>query len=158
MRVRRRRRRPRRPREIGQFECWGDQSDVSIWEDLVVLSVDKPTTEDCSAQSGSWEGIRVIDISDRSNPRIVKSIATHCGAHTNTIYPDLANRRLIVYVLSYPLAGRYNPAGATATCNAQSHRKISVAEVPLSNPGEAAAPPSSSPTTIVRPSFENDVE
>src|SRR5687768_10595152 len=44
---------PRRPREVGQFECWGDQSDVSIWEDIVVLSVDKPTTEDCSAQSGS---------------------------------------------------------------------------------------------------------
>jgi LVIVD repeat len=128
---------PRRPREIGQFECWGDQSDVSIWEDLVVLSVDKPTTEDCSAQSGSWEGIRIIDISDKSNPQIVKSIATHCGSHTNTIYPDLANRRLIVYVLSYPLAGRYNPAGATPTCNAQTHRKISVVTVPLDDPAGA---------------------
>ncbi|MDQ3741264.1 MAG: hypothetical protein M3389_10020, partial [Actinomycetota bacterium] len=128
---------PRRPREVGQFECWGDQSDVSIWEDIVILSVDKPTTEDCSAQGGTWEGIRVIDISDRSNPRIVKSIATACGSHTNTIYPDLANRRLVVYVLSYPLAGRYNPAGATATCNAQSHRKISVVSVPLDDPAGA---------------------
>ena len=128
---------PGSPREVGQFECWGDQSDVSIWEDIVVLSVDKPTTEDCSAQSGSWEGIRVIDISDRSNPRIVKSLATDCGSHTNTIYPDLANRRLIVYVLSYPLAGRYNPAGATATCNAETHRKISVVSVPLDDPAGA---------------------
>ena len=128
---------PSRPREIAQFTCWGDQSDVSIWQDIVVLSVDKPTTEDCSAQSGSWEGIRIIDISDRSNPRIVKSIATHCGSHTNTIYPDVANGRLIVYVLSYPLAGRYNPAGATPTCNAQTHRKISVVSVPFGNPAGA---------------------
>ncbi len=125
------------PREVGRFTCWGDQSDVSVWEDLVVLSVDKPTSEDCSAQSGSWEGIRIIDISDRSKPRIVKSLATDCGSHTNTIYPDLANRRLIVYVLSYPLAGRYNPAGATASCNAQRHRKISVVSVPLDDPAGA---------------------
>ena len=128
---------PAKPREVGQFVCWGDQSDVSIWGNLVVLSVDKPTTVDCSAQSGSWEGIRVIDISNRSNPRIVTSLATDCGSHTNTIYPDLRNNRLLVYVLSYPLAGRYNPAGATATCNATSHRKISVVEVPLGDPSAA---------------------
>ena len=128
---------PSRPRELGQFTCWGDQSDVSIWQDLVILSVDKPTTVDCSAQSGSWEGIRVIDISDRAHPRIVASVPTDCGSHTNTIYPDLKNDRLLVYVLSYPLAGRYNPAGATASCNAATHRKISVAEVPLADPAKA---------------------
>src|SRR3712207_6981602 len=33
------------------------------------------------------------------------TIATDCGSHTNTIYPDPANDRLLVYVLSYPLAG-----------------------------------------------------
>jgi hypothetical protein len=29
---------PAAPREVGRFTCWGDQSDVSIWEDIVVLS------------------------------------------------------------------------------------------------------------------------
>lgn len=128
---------PAAPREVGRFTCWGDQSDVSIWEDIVVLSVDKPTTEDCSAQSGSWEGVRIISIEDREEPEILKSIRTDCGSHTNTIYPDRANDRLLVYVLSYPLAGRYNPAGATATCNAATHRKISVVEVPLDRPQDA---------------------
>jgi hypothetical protein len=127
---------PSQPREIGQFDCWGDQSDVSIWQDLVIVSVDKPTTEDCSEQSGSWEGIRVVSIADPANPQLLGSVATDCGSHTNTMYADPANGRLLVYALSYPLAGRYNPAGALPTCNAVSHRKFSVVEVPLDNPGE----------------------
>jgi hypothetical protein len=126
---------PSNPREVGQFDCWGDQSDPSIWRDLVILSVDKPTTEDCSAQSGNWEGIRVVSIADRANPKLLGSVATDCGSHTNTMYADPANDRLLIYVLSYPLAGRYNPASALPTCNATSHRKFSVVEVPLDDPG-----------------------
>ena len=126
---------PTSPRKVGQFVCWGDQSDVSVWKDLVVVSVDKPTTQDCSAQSGSWEGVRVVSIADPANPVMLGSVATDCGSHTNTIYPDLENDRLLVYVLSYPLAGRYNPAGALPTCNAASHRKFSVVEVPFDDPG-----------------------
>jgi hypothetical protein len=128
---------PTAPQLEGRFDCWGDQSDVSVWEDLVILSVDKPTTPDCSAQSGSWEGIRVISIADPAEPEILASVATDCGSHTNTILPDPENGRLLVYVLSYPLAGRYNPAGALPSCNAATHRKISVVEVPLDAPGDA---------------------
>jgi hypothetical protein len=140
---------PRKPRKVGQFTCWGDQSDVSIWRDLVIVSVDKPTTLDCSAQSGSWEGIRVVSIADPENPEILASVATDCGSHTNTIYPDLQNDRLLVYVLSYPLAGRYNPAGALPTCNARSHRKFSVVEVPLSDPAN--------PRLLSTPSVETNI-
>jgi hypothetical protein len=133
---------PAEPREVGQFVCWGDQSDVSVWEDLVILSVDKPATEDCNAtpSSGSWEGIKVISIADPANPQVLSSVATPCGSHTNTIYPDPANGRLVVYVLSYPLAGRYNPAGALPTCNVESHRQISVVEVPLDDPANPSEP------------------
>jgi hypothetical protein len=125
---------PTRPREVGQFVCWGDQSDVSVWRHLVIVSVDKPTTEDCSAQSGSWEGVRVVSIANPKNPKLLGSVRTDCGSHTNTLYADPDNGRLLVYVLSYPLAGRYNPAGALPTCNAESHRKFSVVEVPLNDP------------------------
>ena len=127
---------PSRPREVGQFVCWGDQSDVSVWEELVIVSVDKPTTQDCSAQSGNWEGVRVVSIADPAKPELLGDVATDCGSHTNTIIHDRKHDRLLVYVLSYPLAGRYNPAGALPTCNAQSHRKFSVVEVPLADPGK----------------------
>jgi hypothetical protein len=130
---------PARPREISQWVCLGDQSDISIWGDIVVLSVDKPTeshcTTDVQGNQSNWEGIRVLSIADPANPKLLAAVRTDCGSHTNTIYPDTAKNRLIVYVLSYPLAGRYNPAQATATCSAASHRKISVLEVPLGDPG-----------------------
>ena len=140
---------PARPRKLGQFTCLGDQSDVSIWEKLVVVSVDKPTNELCDSGATNWEGIRIVSIADPSKPRILKTVATDCGSHTNTIYPDVANRRLLVYVLSYPLAGRYNPAGATATCNAGSHRKFSVVEVPLDAPEQAKV--------VATPSVETNI-
>ncbi|HWH44762.1 MAG TPA: hypothetical protein VNT32_08520, partial [Thermoleophilaceae bacterium] len=122
---------PAAPRKTGQFTCLGDQSDISVWEDIVVLSVDKPTFANCASGDNTWEGLRIISIADPANPRILGTVRTDCGSHTNTIYPDLENDRLIVYVLSYPLAGRYNPATSLPTCNAVSHRKISVVEVPL---------------------------
>ena len=130
---------PMNLQEIGDFECWGDQSDISIWQDVVVVSVDKPTTTDCAAASsaGNFEGLRIVSIADPANPVQLGTVQTDCGSHTNTIYPDPANNRLIVYVLSYPLAGRYNPAGALPTCNAASHRKFSVVEVPLSDPANS---------------------
>jgi hypothetical protein len=125
-------------REISQFVCLGDQSDISIWEHIVVLSVDKPTESHCAVDApgnqGNWEGIRVISIADPANPKLLAAVRTDCGSHTNTIYPEPAKNRLLVYALSYPLAGRYNPAQATATCSAASHRKFSVLEVPLANP------------------------
>jgi hypothetical protein len=128
---------PTHPREIGEFTCPGDQSDVSIWKSLVVVSVDKPTEPGCAAptSTSTWEGIRLVSLADPANPTLLKEIRTDCGSHTHTIYPDLANNRLFVYVLSYPLAGRYNPAQSLPTCNAQSHRKISIVEVDLANPG-----------------------
>jgi hypothetical protein len=128
--------RPASPSEIGEFTCPGDQSDVSVWNGLVIASVDKPTEPNCAPtqSTSTWEGIRLISIADKANPVLLKEIRTPCGSHTNTIYPDPANRKLYVYVLSYPLAGRYNPAQSTPTCNAASHRKVSIVEVDLRNP------------------------
>jgi hypothetical protein len=127
---------PANPREIGEFTCPGDQSDVSIWGNLVVTSVDKPTEPNCAptTSTSTWEGIRLVSLANPANPTLLKEIRTDCGSHTNTIYPDPANNKLYVYVLSYPLAGRYNPAQSLPTCNAAGHHKISVVEVDLANP------------------------
>jgi hypothetical protein len=137
---------PSRPREVSQWDCPGDQSDISLWRDIVVLSVDKPTNSHCSADApgnqANWEGVRIMSIADRQSPQILAALATDCGSHTNTIYPDPANDRLLVYVLSYPLAGRYNPAGSiVAGCDPARHGKISVVEVPLSDPAAARVLP-----------------
>lgn len=122
------------PTEVGQFDCAGSQSDVSIWDTLVFVSVDGPRTSPaCGAGSGTaWEGIRIVSIANPAAPTQIATVATDCGSHTNTIVPDLANNRILVYVLSYPLGD------ASATCSVQTHRKISVVAVPLANPASAS--------------------
>lgn len=132
---------PAAPVEVGQFVCRGPQSDVSIWRDLVFVSVDTPMAgPQCGAPSagtaqvtagGGFEGIRVVSIADPANPTQIAFVDTDCGSHTNTLVPDEANKRLLIYVLSYPLGGQ------GVECNAEAHRQISVVEVPLKNPAAA---------------------
>jgi hypothetical protein len=142
---------PTAPTEVGQYVCSGDQSDVSVWKNIVVTSIDKPTQEFCTAAETSakggaavWEGLRIVSIANPANPRIVDTVRTRCGSHTNTAYYDGRANRLLVYVLSYPLAGRYNPASEMVPlsaggpgCNAADHGIISIVEVPLRNPSNS---------------------
>ncbi len=136
---------PTKPAVVGRFACKGPQSDVSIWKDLVFVSVDSPmnkpecegaaTLGQANAQvlgGQAYEGIRVVSIADRANPHQVAFVDTDCGSHTHTLVPDEANRRVLIYVLSYPLGGQ-----SATDCNAETHRKISVVEVPLTNPAAA---------------------
>jgi hypothetical protein len=140
---------PADPREVGRFDCNGNQSDVTIWDDLVVLSVDSPMADDgCDAPSAGatqyaadahWEGLRLVDVSDPSDPQQIATVKTDCGAHTHTQVPDLDHRaadgrpdpRVLIYVSSYPLGGQ------GTTCSYATHRKISIVEIPLRRPTEA---------------------
>ncbi|MFN2468457.1 MAG: hypothetical protein ABR521_10075 [Gaiellaceae bacterium] len=137
---------PTAPTLVSNFICRGSQSDITVWDDLVFVSIDGPrASPDCDALAGSaWEGIRVVSIADPANPVQIATVRTDCGSHTHTLVPDLANDRLLLYVLSYPLGD------ATATCSPQTHRKISVVEVPLANPAAASVigTPSVGPAAI----------
>jgi hypothetical protein len=132
---------PANPVKVGQFACRGPQADVSIWRDLVFVSVDTPMSgPQCGAApagttqvttGGAFEGIRVVSIADPANPTQIAFVDTDCGSHTHTLVPDEANKRLFIYVQSYPLGGQ------GVECNAETHRQISVVEVPLRNPAAA---------------------
>lgn len=132
------------PFQIGLFECPGPQNDVAVWDKLVFVSVDAPrSSPECGAggastvdvlagdEEAAWEGIRIVDISDPDNPEQLKAVYTDCGAHTHTLVPDKRNDRVYIYVSSYPLGGQ------GARCNAATHGKISVIEVPLDDPAAA---------------------
>ena len=132
---------PSQPRKLGQLVCPGTQADVSIWQNLVFVSVDSPrSAPECGAggasaiqttTGGGFEGIRIVSIADPANPQQIGFVDTDCGSHTHTLVPDTANARVLIYVLSYPLGGQ------GTECNAETHRKISVVEVPLLNPAAA---------------------
>ena len=126
------------PQLVAQVHCPGSQNDVSVYKNLMITSTDTSRNKaECQNNVSqdvrikeSWEGIRVFDISDPANPRYVTGVETDCGSHTNTLIPDEANGRVVVYVSSY------NPGAAFPDCQPP-HDKISVVSVPLANPASA---------------------
>ena len=132
---------PTSPKLISHFDCPGSQSDVSIWNDLVFVSVDTAYFgPECTSTAASidqfvignvWEGIRVVSIADPKKPKMIATVDTDCGSHTHTLVPDLERDRLLLYIQSYPLTNH------GVDCNPISHQKISVVEVPLKAPAQA---------------------
>ncbi|MFI6476941.1 LVIVD repeat-containing protein [Nonomuraea sp. NPDC050663] len=129
---------PQRPRLVSSVSCPGGQMDVTILGNLLVTSVDDSLSNDsCQAvpQSArikeSWEGLRIFDVSDKANPRYIKSVETNCGSHTHTMVPDKTGEAFYVYVSSY------FPSVNFPDCQPP-HDKISVVKVPIADPGAAA--------------------
>jgi hypothetical protein len=142
--------------QLADVKCRGQQSDISVWGNLVFLSIDRPTVaKECSPDTppgvNGFEGIRIFDVSDPAAPRFVTAVPTDCGSHTHTLLPDLRNGRVLLYVSSYP-SGFLGPTPFGTTCRqlnpdgTQGHSKISIVEVPLDSPEGARV--------IGQPTFE----
>lgn len=133
---------PTSPQLVTNVVCPGPQGDVSVFANLLVLSVDEPRDDEtCESRpaaaddarvgpAGPWEGIRVFDIADPSDPRLLTSVATECGSHTHTLAPSRDGRTLWVYVSSF------GPGPDQPTCRPP-HDSISVVEIPVAD-GAAA--------------------
>ena len=150
---------PARITQVADVKCRNNQGDVSVWGDLLIVSIDRPVTApDCSgvdtpAGTPGFEGLRIFDVSDpaATGPEdLLAAVPTDCGSHTHTLVPDLANGRLLVYVSSNP--GFLGPTPYGTDCQlllpdgSQGHSKISVVEIPLDAPQDA--------TVINEPVFE----
>jgi hypothetical protein len=149
---------PKQPVVKVDFSCSGSQGDVSVWGNLVFRSIDRPqTTDKCAGSfdtpgnSVGFEGIRIIDVSNPTNPQFVKGVAADCGSHTHTLLPDLANNRVLLYNSSFP-SSPLGPTPYGTNCQrlkeggGQGHSKISVIAVPLDRPDRARV--------ISQPKFE----
>lgn len=149
------------PKLVADLRCPASQNDVSVWEDVLVVSVDRPRTgpgcgsealpADQQTNPTGFEGLRIFRISEiaaaaaETDDRVVQSvepIATvpvDCGSHTNTLVPELDKNRVLVYVASTG----YNPGPRCSIENAALfgydplHRKISIVEVALDAPDKA---------------------
>ena len=128
---------PAAPAQVAQVVCPGSQNDVSVYRDLLVLSTDSSrsnntcdNTTQPATEKKSWEGVKVFDISDPANPAYVSAVETDCGSHTHTLAPSRSGNTLFVYVSSY------SPSSTFPDCKPP-HDKISVVEIPVSNPAAA---------------------
>ena len=86
--------------------CPGGQGDVSILDDLLIMSVEETRGRvDCGLEGVTDEiseerfrGLRIFDISDLTRPKQVGAVQTCRGSHTHSVVsgPD-ADGKLIVY-------------------------------------------------------------
>ncbi|MGH3518946.1 MAG: LVIVD repeat-containing protein [Haloechinothrix sp.] len=137
---------PENPTTITDFRCNGAQSDLSVWRGLLFQSVDAPQNHGgcdstgagvTAATPGMFEGIRIFDVSDPANPVHLKSVNTDCGSHTNTLVPDPANNRALIYISSYPLGNSAQGPNCRRAEDGGGHGFISIVDVPLDNPTAA---------------------
>ncbi len=131
-------RNPRRPSIVSQVLCPGSQNDISVYGDLVFLSTDSSRSDDSCAsvsmpasEKSAWEGIKIFDVSDKRNPRYIKSVETNCGSHTHTLLPSTDRRAVYLYISSY------SPRDTFPDC-LPPHDLISIVKVPLANPTAAS--------------------
>ena len=86
----------KRPKLVASIVCPGGQGDVSIYGNLLFMSVEQTRGRlDCGVQGVTapvsverFRGIRIFDISDLKNPKQVAAIQTCRGSHTHTLVPD----------------------------------------------------------------------
>jgi hypothetical protein len=109
---------PAAPSLVGNMACLGAQNDITVWDrdgngraDIAFTSVDRTMTgPNCGATNtaahddpNGWEGLRIFDISNPASPTQIGAVYLDCGSHTNTLWPDPFNNRVLLYNSSYPL-------------------------------------------------------
>src|SRR5688572_13304220 len=88
--------RANKPQLIASVVCPGGQGDVSIWGNLLFMSVEQTRGRlDCGLQgvvppvsNERFRGVRIFDITDLKNPKQVAAVQTCRGSHTHTLVPD----------------------------------------------------------------------
>ncbi len=85
----------KRPKLVASIACPGGQGDVSIYGNLLFMSVEQTRGRvDCGTQGVAatvsaerFRGVRIFDISDLKNPKQVAAVQTCRGSHTHTLVP-----------------------------------------------------------------------
>jgi hypothetical protein len=125
--------------------CPGGQGDVSVYRNLLFMSVEEQRARvDCSvnADATPFRGVRIFDISDVDNPVQLPGVQTCRGSHTHTLVTSRRDRSN-VYIYVQGTAGP-RPASQLAGCNDNpasgenpSRWRIEVIKVPLAAPQDA---------------------
>jgi hypothetical protein len=87
---------PRRLELLASVVCPGGQGDLSVYGNLVFMSVEQTRGRiDCGTQgveapasAERFRGVRIFDISDMRNPQQIAAVQTCRGSHTHTLVTD----------------------------------------------------------------------
>jgi hypothetical protein len=163
---------------VTSLVCPGGQGDVSVYKNLLFMSVEMPNGRlDCgtqgfppeppppaghererrlpAAQKDRFRGVRIFDISDIKNPKQVAAVQTCRGSHTHTLVVDPNDKdNVYIYVSG---ASFVRQAEELAGCSGEAPDKdpntalfrIDVIKVPVAAPQDAKVV--SSPRVFIDP-------
>jgi hypothetical protein len=150
---------PAKSKLLTSLVCPGGQGDVSVYKNLLFMSVEMPNGRlDCSvegfpvasgadhkptAQKDRFRGVRIFDISDIRNPKQVGAVQTCRGSHTHTLVVDPKDKNNVYIYVSGTSFVRQNEE--LAGCSDEAPEKnpntalfrIEVIKVPLAAPQNA---------------------
>ncbi len=146
---------PSHPALVTAYQCPASQNDVSVYKNLLFMSAEafngrvdcKPSGQFNPADSVSKDrmrGVRVFDISDIKNPKLVANVQTCRGSHTHTLVEDPKDRdNVYIYVSgSAPIRSGSELPGCLAdtvrTNASTSLMRIEIIKVPVAHPEQAA--------------------
>ena len=143
---------PSQPKLKAAFYCPASQNDVSVFKNLMFVSAEAMNGRvDCmgggvqdTVSKDRFRGVRVFDISDIANPKLVANVQTCRGSHTHTVVEDPKDKENVyVYVSGSFVVRSPNelPGCVRATPDKDPNSslfRIEVIKVPLANPAAAA--------------------
>jgi hypothetical protein len=142
---------PTSPRLVASVVCPASQNDVSVYRNLLFVSVESNnSTVDCkqmtldTVDARRFRGVRIFDISDIRNPRLIHNVQTCRGSHTHSVLEDPRDRDN-VYIYVSGSAGLRSPRelpGCTTahpdSSTSSALWRVEIIKVPLANPTAAA--------------------
>ena len=142
---------PEKPVLANAYMCPASQNDVSVFGNLLFMSSEATNSrQDCQfggvpdrISENRVRGIRVFDITDVKNPKLVTSVQTCRGSHTHTVVTQPGDRNN-VYIYVSGTAG-VRPGEELQGCKDgprndpnSSRFRLEVIKVPLAKPAAAA--------------------
>jgi hypothetical protein len=141
---------PAAPQLVTSISCPGSQNDVSVYGNLLFVSVEAAGAKrDCTttpAANGAtrFRGVRIFDITDITKPVQLKGVTTCRGSHTHTLVRP-KNDPDNVYIYNSGTSTQIGGITELTDCNIDgptaanpTRWKIDVIKVPLANPDAAA--------------------
>ncbi|MCA0374713.1 MAG: hypothetical protein LCH84_03530 [Gemmatimonadetes bacterium] len=142
---------PSSPKLVVAYECPASQNDVSVYKNLMFMSAEalngridcKPGGTPGAVSKDRMRGVRIFDISDIKNPKLVANVQTCRGSHTHTVLEDPKDKANVYIYISGSSGIR--PAGELPECQNtaasdpnSSRLRIEIIKVPLADPSKAA--------------------
>jgi hypothetical protein len=141
---------PAKPVEVSTVVCATDQGDPSIYGNLLFISAESPRSRnDCGLQGvqegkDRSRGVRIFDVSNPRQPKLVTNVQTCRGSHTHTIVPHPTDKNTIYIYVGGSSQVRDSSevpgcsSGTLAENPNTANYRVDIIRVPLRNPEQAS--------------------